>query len=93
MADGGGNTLVADATVHTSGINWESLITVVCSVVLATSVIVGGFIRWQSRTVTNAVNGLADKLVERLETKENVAKLSREVGELRIRIEDIGHRT
>lgn len=93
MADGSCNTLVADATVHTSGINWESLITVISAIVVAVSVIVGGFTRYQSKIISAAVDRLGERLESKLETKEKVAELAREVSELRIMVDDIGHRT
>lgn len=52
----------AAATVHTSGINWESVITIVGSVVTVLSVVFGLIARSVSHYVANKITQAIDKL-------------------------------
>jgi hypothetical protein len=55
-------------TVHTSGVNWESIAVIAVSVMT----IVGGFTTWISRQITHAIKDLSVSLEAKLETKEVV---------------------
>lgn len=77
---------LAIQTVHTTGINIGS-IAVIVGTVIAGFVALG---TWQERRngmirteITGAVDHLGEVLSERLETKEKVADLAREVAELK----------
>lgn len=59
---------IAEATVHTSGINWESVATIAASVV----VVVTAITSWFARVITHAINDLSTTLQLKLETKEVV---------------------
>lgn len=84
----------AVAPVHTTGVNWESVITIVLSILVAFAT-VGAFLdvrlrRRQEDTkneITEAVSHLSAVLLERLETKENVASLRTEVATLTVKLD------
>lgn len=63
-----------------------SLVTASSAAVILLSIIIGGFQRWQSRAISSAINNLSTILMEKLETKENVAELRKEIAELRGRV-------
>lgn len=69
--------MIAETTVHTSGINWASVLTLVSSIVVLISIIVGTFVRYLTRSITSAVNNLSVVLEAKLETKEKVAQIDR----------------
>jgi len=75
---------LAEATVKTSGVNWES-IAVIATAVLA---IFGAFTSWIGRQITHAINDLSDKLLSRLETKETVNSIERRVTVLEVHERD-----
>jgi hypothetical protein len=74
------------APVHTTGINLESVITLASSIVVAVTIIIGGFLRQQSKAITGAVTSLADRLEARLETKDRVAELAAEIASLKVAV-------
>jgi hypothetical protein len=58
-------------TVHTSGINWES-VAVIAGVILAIITAVTG---WIGHQITNAVSDLSEKLELKLESKDKVSTI------------------
>lgn len=60
------------ASVTTTGINWESIATLVTAII----VVVGAFTTWISRQITHAINDMSDKLQAKLETKDAVAAIN-----------------
>lgn len=76
---------LAIQTVHTSGVNWESVAVIVGSLV-ACLTFLGTIIERRNRQIrsdiTGAVTHLGEVLGERLETKANVAALSGRVAVL-----------
>lgn len=73
-------------TVQTTGINWESVVTLVCSIVAALSIIIGAFIRYQSKAIATAVDNLGTKLEGKLESKEKVNDLAIRLSRLEERL-------
>lgn len=72
----------AVTTVHTSGINWQSL----AAILAGFAAIAGVLLAWTERRqsglknqIADSVNHLSDVLMARLETKEAVAALRVEV--------------
>jgi hypothetical protein len=63
--------VLAIQTVHTSGVNWESVATIVTAIV----VVLGAVTAWIGRQISHAVTDLSDKLEARLETKETVTAI------------------
>lgn len=59
---------MATQSVTTTGINWESVATVVTCVF----VVVGALTAYIGRQITHAINDLSDKLESKLETKDTV---------------------
>lgn len=68
-------------TVHTSGINWES-IAVIATAVLA---IVGAFVTWIGNRITHAINDMSVQLQLKLESKEVVSGIDKRL----IRVEQL----
>lgn len=73
---------VASVPVHTTGVNWGSVLTIIGGTVAAFIGAVSFLDARQRRRqddtktqITDAVTGLSAVLVERLETKENVGQL------------------
>lgn len=64
--------LQQEQTVHTSGINWESVAVIVSAIVGC----VGAFTAWVGRQITVSINHLSDTLMAKLETKENVTAIN-----------------
>lgn len=64
--------IAAAQSVTTTGINWESVATVVTCVF----VVVGALTAYVGRQITNAINALSDKLESKLETKDNVNSIN-----------------
>lgn len=64
--------ILAD-TVHTTGINWGSVLTIVCAVVAATSIIFGSIARSVtsrlSREITGAINQFRIDVIQTLDTR------------------------
>lgn len=85
MAYGGIGALVMDATqtVHTSGVNVASVVTLVCSITAAVSILLGAFIRWQNKTITNAIDRFSDKLEARLVPKDVTDRMSDELSRMK----------
>ncbi len=50
------------ASVHTTGINWASVITIVCSVVGALAIIFAAITRFFARYISDRITGAIDKL-------------------------------
>jgi peptidoglycan hydrolase CwlO-like protein len=81
--------MVAIATVHTSGVNWQSIAVLVVSIV-GCFIAVATYIdkRAGSRQemikdeIQSSVSHLSDVLSERLETKENVSALKVQLAQL-----------
>jgi hypothetical protein len=65
-------------TVHTTGINWESIATIVGALI----VVVGAIVTWIGNSIKGAVNNLGDRLEAKLETKESVSRLATRVSVL-----------
>ena len=63
--------IIAVATVHTSGINWESVATIITAIIVVSTAITG----YVGRQITHAVTDLGDRLEAKLETKETVARI------------------
>lgn len=55
-------------TVHTSGVNWESVVVIAASVVT----LVGAFTAWIGRQIKHSIDDLSTTLLAKLETKEVV---------------------
>lgn len=87
---------LAEATVHTSGINIESVLTIIGALVVAI-VAVGTWLdqRVKNRQdatkaeISEAVTHLSEVLLERLETKENVANLRTQVATLSVQVDGL----
>jgi hypothetical protein len=83
--------------VHTTGINWASVLTLIISIVGLLSLIIGGivrtsrgFLRQQSKAITDAVDHLAESLEARLETKDRVNAIAQDLAILKTQVQDIG---
>jgi len=50
--------MVAEITTHTNGINWASVVTLVGSVAVTMSIIIGVFAKVISNQITGAINKL-----------------------------------
>lgn len=91
--------LLATTNVHTTGINWDSVLTIIGGSVGLLSIVIGGivrasrgFLRQQSEAITSAVNNLAASLESKLETKEKVASIAQDVAELKGKVATLGKR-
>jgi hypothetical protein len=51
----------AAQAVHTTGINWASVLTIVCAVVGALAVIFGAMARWIAKSLEGAITAAIDK--------------------------------
>lgn len=71
-------------SVTTTGVNWESIATLVTAIV----VVVGAFTTWISRQITGAVNNLSEKLEAKLETKDTVNALNLRVSKIEQQLRD-----
>ncbi len=60
------------ASVTTTGVNWESIATLVTAIV----VVVGAFTTWIGRQITHALNDLSTNLQAKLETKDAVQAIN-----------------
>jgi len=60
---------LADATVHTSGINWESVGTIIAAVVAAMTFVLGLFARYVSGQITGAIDKFRIDVIARLDTR------------------------
>jgi hypothetical protein len=70
------------AVVHTTGVNWESVGTILGGFATFASLVlyvITRIIRAMKEDVKEAVNHLAEVLGERLETKDTVSKLTARV--------------
>jgi hypothetical protein len=63
------------SSVTTTGINWESVATIVTAIV----VVLGAVTGYVGRQITKSVTALGDKLELKLETKERVNEIDRRV--------------
>jgi hypothetical protein len=74
--------MIAQATVHTSGVNWES-VSVIAGVIVATMAFFVGVVNRRSDAVRGeikeAVDHLSEVLVGKLETKDAVNSLAQRV--------------
>jgi hypothetical protein len=81
---------LSEAAVHTTGINWASVLTIICSV----CVVVGGLIVWVSKQISNniaiAVTSAIDKfhlaVVNVLDTR--LTKVEGKQDSMNIKLED-----
>lgn len=48
-------------TVHTTGINWASVLTITCSVIVALSIILGFIVRAGAKYIANRITGSIDE--------------------------------
>lgn len=76
------------STVHTTGINWESVLVLVGAIVTILSVVIGAFLRQQGNAIKNAMNNMTVMLEAKLETKEKVAEIARDVAVLKTRLDN-----
>lgn len=60
--------ILAQETVKTTGINWESITTIAASVII----IVGAITGWFTRQITHAISDLSRDLLAKLESKDVV---------------------
>jgi hypothetical protein len=60
---------LADATVHTTGINWDSVSVIVCAIVGALAIILGGIARYLSGTITDAINQFRIDVVAKMDLR------------------------
>jgi hypothetical protein len=82
--------LISEATVHTSGINWESIGVIIAFVSLGFGILAWWIARRDARQeirnneikteISDSVNHLSDVLTARLETKEAVNQISVRLG-------------
>lgn len=77
-------------SVHTTGINWESIAVIVTAVLT----IVGAFTGWIGNKIRNAIENQTSMLEAKLETKEKVASIDRRLMHVedRMRYRDKGRR-
>jgi hypothetical protein len=52
---------LAETTVHTSGINWESVVTIVVGIVTTLSIVGGLFFRYLGKLIANSITAAIDK--------------------------------
>lgn len=76
------------STIHTTGINWESVLVLVGAIVTILSVVIGAFLRQQGNAIKNAMNNMTVMLEAKLETKEKVAEIARDVAVLKTRLDN-----
>lgn len=79
---------LADAVVHSAGVDWAS-VAVIATAVLA---IVGAFVTWIGNKITHAINDMSESLQGKLETKENVAAINVRVARIEQTLFDIRER-
>lgn len=84
--------MLADS-VTTTGINWESVLTVIASTATCVIVVVGAFTAWVGRQITHAVNDLSDKLTARLESRDVVQGINLRLTSVEAAISDLKDRT
>ncbi len=53
---------VLATTVQTSGINWASVLTIICSIVVSTSIILGFVMKFVANTIATQVTSSIDHL-------------------------------
>jgi hypothetical protein len=76
--------LLAEATVKTTGVNWESVTTIAASVII----IVGAITGWFTRQITHAINDLSTNLTAKLETKDVVNGINLRLTSLETTVRD-----
>ena len=54
--------MILATTVHTTGINWASVVTIVCSVVGALAIIFAAITRFFAKYISDRITGAIDKL-------------------------------
>jgi hypothetical protein len=59
----------AVTTVHTSGINWPSVVAIVSGTVVFLSIIVGAFAKIISDRITNAINKFRIDVINQLDNR------------------------
>lgn len=57
------------ATVHTSGINWESVGTIIAAVVAAMTFVLGAFAKYVSGQITGSIDKFRIDVIARLDTR------------------------
>ena len=60
---------LANATVRTSGINWESVGTIIAAVVAAMTFVLGLFARYVSGQITGSIDKFRIDVISRLDTR------------------------
>lgn len=75
--------MVTATSVTTTGINWESVLTIILGIVSLVSIVIGAFLRQQSKAIANAITNQTSMLESKLETKENVNTLRTQLANLR----------
>lgn len=80
---------LAEATVHTSGLNIESIV-VTASIILG---IVGSFVTWIGNKITRAINDMSEKLQAKLESKEVVQQINNRLTRVEQSLADIRENT
>jgi hypothetical protein len=80
--------VIAEATVHTSGINWESVSVTIASVATIMGLVTG----WVGNRIKVAINQQTEMLEAKLESKETVASIDRRLTRVedRLRIREAG---
>jgi hypothetical protein len=67
-------------TVHTSGINWASVLTIVCSIVGALAIVFGFITRFAakyiSREITASIDKLRVEIVSKMETRISLLEMA-----------------
>lgn len=65
-------------TVHTSGVNWASVLTIVCSLVAAMGIVFGFLAKWittsLNRTITDSINVFRISVVSELANRLTVVE-------------------
>jgi hypothetical protein len=73
-----GTVILAQTAVHTTGINWPSVILIVCAIVGALAIIFGAIARYAtkqlSRSTTDAINQFRIDVVAALVTRLTVVE-------------------
>jgi hypothetical protein len=61
--------MLAQATVHTTGVNWESVIAIVASTIVILSAMIGAFAKIISDRITSAINRFRLDVVNQLDNR------------------------
>lgn len=70
---------LAEATVHTIGVNWESVVAIIVGVVTIMTVVFGLFARYVSGQITGSIDRFRLEVIQKLDRRitvlETLAKL------------------